>query len=153
MHGYLKMASPLHHPSVWCSSPVDLRCTIAWEMAATPARERKKRDYWTCHDCLSYLHLFVVKLLLILCTGAWSLILISLLNPKTQNLIMSLCSDIVSYWFWGYRGEIRTELQASVILCLMWCYYMHLIDDYMEDQVLFWFTEKQEKGNVLYCQI
>ena len=28
---------------------------------------------------------------------------------------MSLRSDIVSFWFLGYRGEIKTELQAPVI--------------------------------------
>ena len=49
-------------------------------------------------------------------TGAWSSILISLLNPKTENLTMSLRSDIVSFWFWGYRGDIKTELQAPVVL-------------------------------------
>ena len=29
---------------------------------------------------------------------------------------MSLRSDIVSFWFWGYRGDLRIELQAPVIL-------------------------------------
>ena len=47
-------------------------------------------------------------------TGASRSILKSLLNPKTENLIMSLRSDIVSFWFWGYRGNLRTELQAPV---------------------------------------
>ena len=50
-----------------------------------------------------------------LTTGAWSSILISPLNPKTENSIMSLRSDIVSFWFWGYRGVWRIELQAPVI--------------------------------------
>ena len=27
---------------------------------------------------------------------------------------MSLRSDIVSFWFWGYRCDIRTELQAPL---------------------------------------
>ena len=27
---------------------------------------------------------------------------------------MSLRSDTVSFWFWGYIGDIRTELQAPV---------------------------------------
>ena len=27
---------------------------------------------------------------------------------------MSLRNDIVSFWFWGYWGDIRIELQASV---------------------------------------
>ena len=50
-----------------------------------------------------------------LITGAWSSILKSPLNPKTENLIMSLRSnDIVSFWFWGYRGDLRIELQAPV---------------------------------------
>ena len=49
-----------------------------------------------------------------LSTGAGSSILISLLSPKTENLIMSLRSDIISFWFWGYRGDLRIELQAHV---------------------------------------
>ena len=28
---------------------------------------------------------------------------------------MSLRNDIVSFWFWGYRGDLRIELQAPVI--------------------------------------
>ena len=48
-------------------------------------------------------------------TGAWSSILKSLLNPKTENFIMSLRNDIVSFWFWGYRGDLRIELQAPVV--------------------------------------
>ena len=27
---------------------------------------------------------------------------------------MSLRNDIVSFWFWGYRGDLRIELQAPV---------------------------------------
>ena len=30
---------------------------------------------------------------------------------------MSLRSDIVSFWFWGYRGDLRIELQAPVLYC------------------------------------
>ena len=26
-----------------------------------------------------------------------------------------LRNDIVSFWFWGYRGYLRTELQAPVV--------------------------------------
>ena len=26
-----------------------------------------------------------------------------------------LRNDIVRFWFWGYRGEIKTELQAPVV--------------------------------------
>ena len=29
---------------------------------------------------------------------------------------MSLRNDIVSFWLWGYRGNLRTELQAPVLL-------------------------------------
>ena len=28
---------------------------------------------------------------------------------------MSLRNDIVRFWFWGYRGGIKTELQAPVV--------------------------------------
>ena len=28
---------------------------------------------------------------------------------------MSLRNDIVSFWFWGYMGNLRTELQAPVV--------------------------------------
>ena len=28
---------------------------------------------------------------------------------------MSLRNDIVSFWLWDYRGDLRTELQAPVI--------------------------------------
>ena len=48
--------------------------------------------------------------------------IISLLNPKTENLIMSLRSDIVSFWFCGYRGDIKIELQAPVL----WSNMQHL---------------------------
>ena len=48
---------------------------------------------------------------LCLITGAWSSILISLLNLK----ISWLRNDIVRFWFWGYRGEIKTELPAPVV--------------------------------------
>ena len=44
-------------------------------------------------------------------TGAWSLILISLLNPKTENLIMPLLNDIVIFWFWGYS---RTSSSCGI---------------------------------------
>ena len=27
-----------------------------------------------------------------------------------------LRNDIVSFWFWGYRGDLRIELQAPVII-------------------------------------
>ena len=30
--------------------------------------------------------------------------------------VMSLRNDIVSFWFWGYRGEIKTELQSPLML-------------------------------------
>ena len=33
-----------------------------------------------------------------------------------ENLIMSLRNDIVSFWFWGYRGDIRIELQAPLVI-------------------------------------
>ena len=38
---------------------------------------------------------------------------------------MSLRSDIVSFGFWGYRGDIKTELQAPVVwseslVCALW---------------------------------
>ena len=32
-----------------------------------------------------------------------------------MTLWMSLRNDIVSFWFWGYRGHLRTELQAPVL--------------------------------------
>ena len=28
---------------------------------------------------------------------------------------MSLSNDIVNFWFWGYRGDWRIELQAPVV--------------------------------------
>ena len=37
---------------------------------------------------------------------------------------MSLRNDIVSFWFWGYRGNLRTELQAPVV---------HLFSDILGD--------------------
>ena len=40
-------------------------------------------------------------------TKAWSSILISLLNPKTENLIMSLRNDIVGFWFGDWRIEFK----------------------------------------------
>ena len=41
-------------------------------------------------------------------------VFISLLKPCKPKLIMSLCSDIVSFWAWSY--DIRTgELQAPVV--------------------------------------
>ena len=43
----------------------------------------------------------------------------SLLNPKAENRIMLLRIDIVSFGFLGYRGDIRIEPQALVIL-LTW---------------------------------
>ena len=49
-----------------------------------------------------------------LSTGAWSSILKSPLKPQNQKLTMSLRNDIVSFWFWGYRGDLRIELQAPV---------------------------------------
>ena len=34
---------------------------------------------------------------------------------------MSLRNDIVRFWFWGFGGEIKTELQAPVVLgCNVW---------------------------------
>ena len=56
-------------------------------------------------------------------TGAWSSILISLLNLKPKILLCHyvvitrslLRNDIVSFWFRGYRGEIKTELQAPMV--------------------------------------
>ena len=43
-------------------------------------------------------------------TEARSYIIVSLLNPKTENLIMSLHNDIVSFWFWGYRQNFKLLL-------------------------------------------
>ena len=34
---------------------------------------------------------------------------------QNQKLMVSLRSDIVSFWFWGYRGYLRIELQAPVV--------------------------------------
>ena len=50
-----------------------------------------------------------------LITGAWSSILISLLNPKNQNLTMSLRNDIMRFSVLGFRSDIRIELQAPVV--------------------------------------
>ena len=47
-------------------------------------------------------------------TGAWSSVLISPIWPQKQKLTVSLRSDIVSFWFWGYMGDLRIELQAPV---------------------------------------
>ena len=58
-------------------------------------RKKKKCDSWTWHDSLSYLHLYEVKMLL--------------------------------------------------ILCLMWCYCVHLINDSHERSTLIWFRKKQKK--------
>ena len=69
-------------------------------------------------------------------TGAWSLVLISPLWPKNQKLIlalgnlqyvMTLCAMTLWAFFWGYRGDIRTELQAPAR------------NNIVNDLVSFWF--------------
>ena len=36
-------------------------------------------------------------------------------KPNAHNFTSTLRNDIVSFWFLGYRGDIRTEFQAPVI--------------------------------------